>query len=291
MDLSDLFRADFPGRAQDCHLGSYVRVDNDGLGDLASFSVAAMIWPTTPAKRGQGLVCRFDRARAEGFALLLDGPEGIAAVVGGGAGRLTMVATGVLLEQRRWYRVWASYDGPSRTPTAGQQAISGDASPAVVRATAVDHDLAAARSPGLYLAAAGGTPVGGHYNGKMERPRIVIPGGSRSGAPRRADAAGRRVGAGGLGLLDQHPGTDGLRSRPVPHAWHPRQHAGAGHDRVQLDRRRAELAASPEQYGAIHFHDDDIYDCGWETDFTFTIPQTLRSGSTACACGPVTPRT
>ena len=174
-DLSDLFRADFPGRAQDCHLGSYVRVDNDGLGDLASFSVAAMIWPTTPAKRGQGLVCRFDRARAEGFALLLDGPEGIAAVVGGGAGRLTKVATGVLLEQRRWYRVWASYDGPSRTLTAGQQAISGDASPAVVRATAVDHDLAAARSPGLYLAAAGGTPVGGHYNGKMERPRIVIP--------------------------------------------------------------------------------------------------------------------
>ena len=67
--------------------------------------------------------------------------------------------------------------------------------------------------------------------------------GGRSGAPRRADAAGRRVGAGGLGLLDRHPGTDGLRSRPVPHAWHPRQHAGAGHDRVQLDRRRAELAA------------------------------------------------
>ena len=24
---------------------------------------------------------------------------------------------------------------------------------------------------------------------------------------------------------------------------------------------------APEQYGAIHFHDDDVYDAGWEVDF------------------------
>ena len=35
----------------------------------------------------------------------------------------------------------------------------------------------------------------------------------------------------------------------------------------------------PEHYGAIHFHDDDIYDFGWETDFTFTIPNDLPSGA------------
>ena len=35
---------------------------------------------------------------------------------------------------------------------------------------------------------------------------------------------------------------------------------------------------APEQYGAIHFHDDDIYDCGWETDFSFTVPEGLKSG-------------
>ena len=28
----------------------------------------------------------------------------------------------------------------------------------------------------------------------------------------------------------------------------------------------------PEQYGAIHFHDDDLYDAGWEADFSFTVP-------------------
>jgi N,N-dimethylformamidase len=34
----------------------------------------------------------------------------------------------------------------------------------------------------------------------------------------------------------------------------------------------------PEQYGAIHFHDDDLYDCGWDTDFSLKIPDSLRSG-------------
>ena len=35
---------------------------------------------------------------------------------------------------------------------------------------------------------------------------------------------------------------------------------------------------APGEYGAIHFHDDDLDDAGWETDFTFTIPDSLPSG-------------
>jgi N,N-dimethylformamidase len=35
---------------------------------------------------------------------------------------------------------------------------------------------------------------------------------------------------------------------------------------------------APGEYGAIHFHDDDLYDCGWATDFTYTVPDGLRSG-------------
>jgi N,N-dimethylformamidase len=35
---------------------------------------------------------------------------------------------------------------------------------------------------------------------------------------------------------------------------------------------------APLEYGAIHFHDDDLYDAEWETDFTYEIPGDLRSG-------------
>ncbi len=33
-----------------------------------------------------------------------------------------------------------------------------------------------------------------------------------------------------------------------------------------------------EHYSAIHFHEDDIYDFGWETDFKFKIPPKMKSG-------------
>ena len=34
----------------------------------------------------------------------------------------------------------------------------------------------------------------------------------------------------------------------------------------------------PRHYAAIHFHQDDVYDCGWETDFVFDIPDGMASG-------------
>lgn len=34
----------------------------------------------------------------------------------------------------------------------------------------------------------------------------------------------------------------------------------------------------PDHYAAIHFHEDDIYDFGWETSFTFTLPSDMPTG-------------
>ncbi|UCI34640.1 N,N-dimethylformamidase beta subunit family domain-containing protein [Mesorhizobium sp. B4-1-4] len=35
---------------------------------------------------------------------------------------------------------------------------------------------------------------------------------------------------------------------------------------------------APDDYAAIHFHEGDLHDCGWETDFTFDVPRDLPSG-------------
>ena len=34
----------------------------------------------------------------------------------------------------------------------------------------------------------------------------------------------------------------------------------------------------PDEYSAIHFHEDDLYDCSWDTDFEFQIPLNAKSG-------------
>ncbi|HYG41692.1 MAG TPA: N,N-dimethylformamidase beta subunit family domain-containing protein, partial [Bordetella sp.] len=36
--------------------------------------------------------------------------------------------------------------------------------------------------------------------------------------------------------------------------------------------------ASPAEYAAVHFHEDDLYDCDWATDFEFAVPTDLPSG-------------
>src|SRR5437764_9051697 len=35
----------------------------------------------------------------------------------------------------------------------------------------------------------------------------------------------------------------------------------------------------PHHYAAIHFHEDDLYDCEWETDFEIEIPEDMPSGA------------
>ncbi len=37
--------------------------------------------------------------------------------------------------------------------------------------------------------------------------------------------------------------------------------------------------SAPRDYAAIHFHEDDLHDCGWDTDFTLTIPQGAQSAA------------
>ena len=47
----------------------------------------------------------------------------------------------------------------------------------------------------------------------------------------------------------------------------------------------------PEEYGAIHFHDDDLGDANWDVDFEFTVPEGMRSGVYAARVRAGTPRT
>jgi N,N-dimethylformamidase len=35
---------------------------------------------------------------------------------------------------------------------------------------------------------------------------------------------------------------------------------------------------APGEYGAMHFHDDDLYDAGWDTAFEYLVPNNLKSG-------------
>jgi N,N-dimethylformamidase len=48
---------------------------------------------------------------------------------------------------------------------------------------------------------------------------------------------------------------------------------GSGWSGEQMNWKNA-----PREYAAIHFHEDDLHDCGWDTDFCLTIPENTPSG-------------
>ena len=141
----------------------------------------------------------------------------------------------------------------------------------------------------LLIGALGGTPVRGHYNGKIERPLLLDRAVSEA-AMLAGLTAGRPEHL--VALWDFAQDISSPRIVDIgPHGLHgevvnlpARAMTGSNWTGTEMCWRHA-----PTQYGAIHFHDDDLYDCGWETDFDFTIPSNLKSGVYAMrlTCGTV----
>jgi N,N-dimethylformamidase len=290
-DLSAVFAGTYPSRLQPVPLGSYARVPSAApLQGLTSFSLGATIWPTTPQHRQQGILARYDPVQGTGFALFIDA-QGAGAFVGMGHGQIQHVRVGKPLRERAWYRIWASYDASTQTLSVGQAPLQ----PAFMVDETGSQTLRIETPPRLdtpaplLIAALGGVPVRGHYNGKIERP-LVLDHAVSATALLAALTVGRPEHL--VALWDFSQDISSPRIVDIgPHGLHgetvnlpARAMTGSHWTGTEMCWRHA-----PEQYGAIHFHDDDLYDCGWETDFTFTIPGHLKSGVYAMrlTCGTV----
>lgn len=293
---------EYPGRSQPIRTGSHVVIDDPDvlLNVGASITVHAFIMPTTPAKGVQGIVTRWNAERRIGWALLIDGQGRLALWLGDDAGHLVRVAAPPPLVANVWYSAAASYDGASgRTimhlvpvvnsvnSLVGPVAILPEG---VTRETSADHVHFHSESPTVIAgwaegtAASGATLVGGHYNGKIDRPRVY---GHALGAAELAElAAGREPDS--RGLIARWDFADGIGPDGIP-GDHVTDASGNDlHGRCVNAPARAmtghnfggseeHFIHAPTEYGAIHFHDDDLDDAGWEPGFELVVPDTMRS--------------
>ena len=274
------FAGAHPSRYQHSEQGSCMIVESaDTMHEAGTVTIGASIWPTTPTRGEQGLIGWYDTGSRKGFALVL-GPDGIAALVGDGIGPVTRIETGKALIERRWYRVWASYDNGSGTLRVGQQPVVPhfDADDAATAETRTRRQERATSGLPLVVAALGGPEISAHYNGKIEHPFVL------AGQPADSDII---AAAAGRGHPDMVAAWDFSRSMGTPHVndigpnglhgilfnLPTRAVTGSAWNGSVFDWK-----ANPAQYAAVHFHDDDLYDCGWETDFSFTAPDDLTSG-------------
>jgi N,N-dimethylformamidase len=280
----------YPAREQVCNAGSCVVVPpNAYLDALASFSVQMHVWPTTPLKGEQILLAVWDETTSRGFRLFIDSAGAVAASVADGSQTAT-VTTGVPMTERQWHLVGASYDAGTRMLSILQEPYSrtGAGEKPLVAEVAAPFPFALPTGQSLTLAArmTGGTPSAPltmqHYNGKIEKPRLLSIAVSRLDMEKfRGDAIPADVAPICVGFWDFSVGIDGERiadrSRHrldgVSINLPARGMTGSNWTGEEVSWR-----AAPAQYAAIHFHDDDIYDARWDADIDFLLPDDLRSG-------------
>lgn len=268
----------YPSRDQPVHLGSFARIEaNRDLGASGQLTFVATIWPTMPgAGRRQGIVSAYDPNVRLGFALAI-GEDGSAEALLGA----TRVKTRIACARRTWYRVWASYDRHSGVLRVGQVALTKGRPREAPTTAEVSVEAGAALPPAgmpWLVGALGGAPVRGHFNGKIEQPMIleaVLPA-EQIEAAASGEERERLVAA-----WDFAREMSSIRILDAgPHGYHgmlvnlpARAMTGAKWSGREMCFRHA-----PDEYGAIHFHEDDLYDCGWQTDFAWQVPEHTRPG-------------
>jgi N,N-dimethylformamidase len=275
------------GRRQVIHAGSFVEVPPSPLLAAPSGSLQAMIWPTLPGDGPQTLMGAFSAPDQAGYALVLDGAGCLALRLGDGEGKVAEVSTGVRLPARAWYRVFASWDaarGAVRLVQQPLRPLARDDGAAVREAPVSLRPRVPANVPFMLAAHDGGRDAGRRipadcFNGKIDRPRLVARAISEAEAERLVAAP---LAVAGLvaawdfsreipteRIVDLSPNRlDGRTVNLPARAMTGFNWTGAVHDWQQ----------APEQYGAIHFHEDDLYDAGWQVDLSLTVPADLRSG-------------
>ncbi len=282
---------EYPGRTQETYCGSYAVVpDGPAFGSLDDLTLQATIFPTLPGLRRACLISRMDVDAGRGFALWTDPEHGLVLQLGDGAGGLHEYALGQPLVAREWYLVSATYDSAGGEVHLRQQLLDSyarDSSSGAASFTGEAAAVVACDAPLLIAAAsreeARGKPVGEMiFNGRIERPVVasrVLELGEiealRGGAvppALRSDICGAWDFAQVIetdDIIDISPnGAHGrLINLPI------RAVRGSNWTGDELSFRHA-----PEQYAAIHFVDDSLYDCEWEVDFELEVPADTPSG-------------
>ena len=233
------FAGQYPSRAQPVRPGSY---------GIVTASLAVPEGGAIRLRVQPGLLTQPQPVLALGGLVLRVDAGGTRLEVDG----VTVCAVAAPMLERCWYEVEARFAaGQVRLWQRALQTSWG-----VDDSGEADGAAAPPRGEQMLIAA---DPAGGRFDGRIEAPCLLDAAGGTMAAWDFAAGIDTETIAG------THPGR--LVNLPT------RGVRGSLWTGEEMDWKHA-----PTHYGAIHFHSDDLYDAGWETDFTITIPVTLRSG-------------
>lgn len=251
---------DFQAVTQAIDIGSYAVLPEVATTGSVTFAMNIQPWLLcgTPSVLADG----------QGWRLCVD-DTGLHLQIG--AVRLDLMKP---LRRKFWYRIWLSFDAKAGTAILGCRGIQGPQRPA-------DHDADGTLEAAVQMQALPGpTSLAArlengasrdHFNGRLEHPCLI-------------EQAFRAVPDMAQNMLAHWDSTVGIDSQILtdtgPNAAHGRL--------VNVPTRALRGSAwrgqamnwseAPKDYAAIHFHEDDLYDCGWQTSLVLRINPDWPSG-------------
>ncbi len=281
----------YPGKKQELRPGSYAIVpDSQSLRLTGSFTIQSWIYPTTANKGLQAILTKWSPAQGTGYGLFVDENGCLALWLGAESSQVSKISSGVPLRDLQWYFVAATYDENSRKVTLVQRPLN-EWPPSVT--TQVRHDSVpmakiAANSAALLIAArwesspTGNDHAASHFNGKIGNPGLF----QRALASDEIDALvrGRSPRQFGDALLASWDFSAHIATSTVTDISEHRHHGETvnlpvrGVTSHNWTGRESNFAHAPHEYGAVHFHEDDLADANWDVATEFAIPLTMPSG-------------
>lgn len=272
-DLSARLDREFQGRRQPIRAGSCALVPAGPRRGPGPVTWTVLAWAGVLPSEPAALVSEELGPTAVTLAL---GPDGAVARLRDGA-TVRDVATGIPISARGWCRFWLSIDADAGRLWVGQAPLNAAWGRAAVREATLDGFQPPGGGGPVLIAARNAAEPQAHFTGKLEDPAILPARVTEWPDPWHCPAPALAAWDFAQGIptqtiLDRGPQACHGTLRNVP----TRAVVGARWTGEEMCWRHA-----PGHYAAIHFHADDLGDCGWQADFRFTVPEDLRSGAYA----------
>lgn len=288
LEVAASFHGDHKSRRQEIYAGSHALVNTNRHFDaLESFTLQAVIWPTTVEKGRQTIIALgSDRG---GIAMGIDAGGALSIDIHDAKGKTESVSIGKPMLSREWYFAAVAYDRKSKQvrlhqePLVPYAKVDTMAELSKTVSTVPDFHGAVLMMAASPAGMGNGRVIGRHHmNGKIDRPRLAKRALSRLEMERvRGDLIPQDLQTAMVATWDFSKGID---TETITDTSAHRLHGETinmpvrgmkGHNWTGEEMC---WRHKPEHYGAIHFHDDDLYDSAWSVDFEFKLPQGLKSG-------------
>lgn len=269
----------YPSIKKNINLGSYGKIKkNHIIKNLKDFSIVANIYNTKIKKKEQGVISFYDENNHDGIVLGIF--NGCVGVIINQKNNKKIIKIKEPIKNKKWYKIWASYNKKLSTLVIGKKIIDQNCKiqDSKILKIKLRNKICLNNNIPLIFGAIGNKKIYGFYNGKIESPMIY----NKFFCFKSIDEYIKKLKV--ISPILHWDFSIKIDSTKIfdlgPYKYHGKLHnlptrgvTGSNWDGSEMNWKK-----SKKQYGAIYFHEDDIYDFNWKTDIKFLIPKNFKSG-------------